>query len=124
MKINLILTLFLNFSVLSHSQRQVNEINNTCMEIVKKSIDSVLVNIDVVRPGDQRPFILFNIMIDSNYNIKSLNIIHFEQIQYNQTELEAILLKLNYSCLFREPQYLQTFPKGFQISYRHGLVND
>ena len=92
----------------------------SCDDFIVHSIDSLLMENNNFHLGDERPFILFNVSIDSNDSTYEIEILKNIECEFIETQLKQI----DFSCLYNEALKYEEEPIGFRFSYKNGLIGD
>lgn len=122
-KLIIINLLFFYNSIFSQSIEVTTE-RSICDDFIFKSIDSILVKNKNFHIGDKRPFILFNVSIESKDSTYGIEIFKLINIECEFIEIESLLKQINFSCLYKEALKYEDNPIGFRIPYKNGLIGD
>lgn len=125
MKYNLTWIILLFFQKLGVSQNvEIPYKTLICDDFIVQSIDSFLVKNNNFQWNEERPFILFNVSIDSTDSTYEIEIIKLKNIAYEKSDIEMLLKQIDYSCLYKEALNYEEKPNGFRVPYKNGLIGD
>lgn len=126
MKNSVYIFIFIVFNCITLFSQEINfesKDNIGCNMFLKLSIDSLLVDNQLVKWGDKRPYILYKIELDDSSKFTKIKIVNIEK-GFNKNYITSILYDIDYSCLMLEFNIEDIKPIGFFVSYRNGTVGN